>query len=250
MKAILPLLSCIGLILAVGAALAPGMYHASRWLLEHVDVKAWPWHEVARADFSRVFNRAILVSAVILLPLFGKRLGLKRDLLPPLGSVGQGIGQALVGFVLAAGLLLSLGAVYVHERIYVLREPTPWAALREPITAALGAGIVEEVLFRGLILGLMLRTMQARWAMLGCTFLFLAARSDLQRVRRGELLVGRVLHLVRCRLGFGAGKDGDRQAVASHRLACRLGLWLEVVQRHHPQLQGPASWRLAPMGGA
>jgi uncharacterized protein len=160
---------CLCLILAVAAALAPWLYHASKGLLAHVDAAVWPWNELARADFARVFNRSVLLAALIVLPLFGRHLGMSRKLLPPLRPK---LPHFALGFLLAAGLLLALGAVYVQQGIYKMREPAPWGAVGAPLTAAFGAGILEELLFRGLILGMMLQALRQRTALVACTFLF------------------------------------------------------------------------------
>jgi uncharacterized protein len=171
-RAPLHLLLCLALILLLAATASPWLYGWSKAALAHVDASQWPWHEVARADFARVFNRSVLLAALIVLPLYGRHLGLSRKTLPPLLPDRAALLHALLGFLLAAGLLLALGYGYVQQGIYRMRSPAPWLALQQPITAALGAGILEELLFRGLILGMLLQTLSRRAALLACTFLF------------------------------------------------------------------------------
>jgi uncharacterized protein len=168
----LHLTACLVLIITLAAAIAPWLFWGSKALLAYGDVNQWPWNEMAKADFSRVFNRAVLVSALIVLPLYGKRLGLSRQLLPSMDLNAGALKHMGLGFALAAGLLLSLGWVYVQQGLYTLRAPAPWAAVGQPMLSALGASIVEEILFRGLILGMMLRTLPPLIATLACTFLF------------------------------------------------------------------------------
>ena len=57
--------------------------------------------------------------------------------------------------MLASGLLLALGFVFFKLGAYQLSTSPRWLKLGEPITAALGAGIIEEFFFRGLLLGLL-----------------------------------------------------------------------------------------------
>jgi uncharacterized protein len=113
-----------------------------------------------------------MLAALLVLPLYGRRLGLSRQSLPSLIPDSRGIKAVLLGFVLAGGLLLALGSAYVHHGIYKMREPAPWLALGQPLTAAFGASVVEEILFRGLILGMMLRALGPRVGLLTCTFIF------------------------------------------------------------------------------
>lgn len=171
-RAPLHLLLCLVLILVLAATAAPWLYWWSKALLAHVDAGQWPWHEVARADFSRVFNRAVLLSALIVLPLYARHLGLSRKSLPPLLPDLRALRHSTLGFLLAAGLLLALGYGYVQQGIYRMRSPAPWLALQQPITAALGASILEELLFRGLILGMFLQSLPRSIALFSCTFLF------------------------------------------------------------------------------
>ncbi|MDB6140604.1 MAG: hypothetical protein JWO94_3676, partial [Verrucomicrobiaceae bacterium] len=72
----------------------------------------------------------------------------------------------------AAGLLLALGWAYCRAGVYEMNPKPGWTALGQPITAALGASIVEEILFRGIILGLLLRSLGARPALFWTTFIF------------------------------------------------------------------------------
>jgi membrane protease YdiL (CAAX protease family) len=80
----------------------------------------------------------------------------------------------LLGFGLASGLLLLLGWGYLQCGLYTLREPAPWASVVEPLVSAVSVSVLEEVLFRGLVLGLLLRSLSIRWACLVCTALFAA----------------------------------------------------------------------------
>jgi len=75
-------------------------------------------------------------------------------------------------FFSAASLLLQLGWGLVHGGVYLLRADAPWWGLSTPLTAALGASVVEEILFRGFVLGLLLRSMRVSTAVFWTTFVF------------------------------------------------------------------------------
>ncbi len=163
-----------------GALLAVPLFHlgkiAQAWL------SASSWHdnglivwllkEIERAHFTRYFNRAVLVCAIVLIWPFLRWVRLDRSLLPSWRPFGSGIKQWALGFTLAAGFLLALGVVFLQAGAYQLRPDPAWWKFGEPITAALGAGIVEEFFFRGLLLSLLLRTMPVRRALLAGTFVF------------------------------------------------------------------------------
>lgn len=132
----------------------------------------WLLKEIQRAHFTRYFNRAVLICAIVFIWPFLRWVKLDRSLLPSWKPVSAGLKQWLIGFSLAAGLLLLLGFVFFKAGAYQLRPQPGWTKLSEPITAALGAGIIEEFFFRGLLLSLLLRTMTTRTAVLWATFIF------------------------------------------------------------------------------
>ena len=135
------------------------------------NARSWPMSEVVKADFNRFFDRALLVSVLAGLP-FLVRASRGGPVLPPLRPDARTMGQTGAGFALAAGLILVLGWVYCRTGIYELNPKASWTALGQPLTAAFGAAIVEEILFRGFILGLMLRSLGTRTAVFATTFIF------------------------------------------------------------------------------
>lgn len=167
-------------VMAGGALLAAPLFHlgqaAQAWLLDSTwkesGLGAWLLREIERAHFTRYFNRAVLVCAIVLIWPFMRWVRLDRSLLPAWRPFGQGLRQWALGFTLAAGLLLVLGVVFYQTGAYQLRPDARWGKVGEPITAALGAGVVEEFFFRGLLLGLLLRTMSVRSALIAGTFVF------------------------------------------------------------------------------
>jgi membrane protease YdiL (CAAX protease family) len=146
----------------LGAILAPLLF----WGGKHVVAEAWlaeGWAKglhgsMERAHFSRYFNRAILLAAVLLIgPVLrglrsggeGERLSWRDRLALAPNPVWWRHG--LLGFVVAGGSLLLLGVWYVSRDWYAMKEGAePWL---EVVLAALGTGLavglLEEVVFRG-----------------------------------------------------------------------------------------------------
>jgi membrane protease YdiL (CAAX protease family) len=135
-------------------------------------VGKWLVSEIQRAHFTRYFNRAVLVCAIVFIWPFLRWVKLDLSLLPKWQPLKRGLWQWIIGFSLASGLLLLLGLLFYQMGAYRLRPHPGWLKFSEPITAALGAGLVEEFFFRALLLGLLLRTMTVRLAVFWATFIF------------------------------------------------------------------------------
>jgi membrane protease YdiL (CAAX protease family) len=163
-----------------GALLAVPLFHLGKWAqawlpassFQGSGVATWLLKEIERAHFTRYFNRAVLVCALVFIWPFLRWVRLDRSLMPRWRPVAVGLRQWVIGFFFASGLLLVLGWIFLQLGAYQLRPDPHWTKFGEPITAALGAGIVEEFFFRGLLLGLLLRTMRVRSALLWGTFIF------------------------------------------------------------------------------
>lgn len=160
-----------------GALLAPWLFDlgqaARGWLSGSSSAPAkWLLNEIEKAHFTRYFNRAVLICAIVFIWPFLRWVRLDRSLLPVWKPVSTGLKQWIIGFVLAAGLLLLLGFIFLKMGAYQLRSNPNWLKFSEPVTASLGASIIEEFFFRGLLLGLLLRTMSNRNALLSGTFVF------------------------------------------------------------------------------
>jgi len=163
-----------------GALLAVPLFHLGKaghaWLsassFRESGLVIWLLGEIEKAGFNRYFNRAVLVCAIVLIWPFLRWVRLDRSLLPVWRPFGTGLKQWALGFSLASGLLLVLGLIFFQLGAYQLRADTRWWQLGEAVTAALGASIVEEFFFRGLLLSLLLRTMSLRSALLAGTFVF------------------------------------------------------------------------------
>lgn len=161
-----------------------------------------------RADFPKFFDRSLMLSAFVLLfPLgswlrLGKTPGCYRDTpwslrLPdnvtvrdcgqPLRKNPDGWWQFGTGFFVAAGLLLLSGWLLLQAGCFVWKDALyssrgmpnkfpmaiDWiAGVKKVLPGALTVTLIEEVLFRGILLGIFLRAMRPAPAIATLSFLF------------------------------------------------------------------------------
>jgi membrane protease YdiL (CAAX protease family) len=161
-----------------------------------------------RSEFPRFFDRAVMLAALVLLfPLtawlkLGRPPGSYRDTpwslrLPdnvvisdrgqPLRRNPQGWWQLSTGLVLAAGLLLLSGWLMVQAGCFMWKD-APFSTRGVPnkflkeidlagtfikiLPGALVVSLLEEILFRGVLLGIFLRAMRPAPAIALLSFLF------------------------------------------------------------------------------
>jgi membrane protease YdiL (CAAX protease family) len=201
--------------LVMGAAVAPWLYNCGMGIAEVTASKdtngvlKWIGDAAMRSkdNFPRFFDRAVLLSALVLIgPLLAwLRLGRGgeryRDTpwslrLPdsvvtgrgqPLRKNPQGWAELVFGFALAGGLLLVSGWVLVNGGFFMWRDaaestrgaPNPFVTeidwsriLPKAGISAVVAAVVEDVLFWGVLLGIFLRAMRPALAIGGLSFLF------------------------------------------------------------------------------
>jgi len=178
------LLACLALILILAAALSPVLFWLGKGLLKALhesgfsnydqQQRSWLWAEIAKADFPRFFNRSVLIAALAVLPFYLRGAGFKQSMLPRLKPSGRDGLDFAVAFVLAGGLLLELGYWMTWREVYVLRVDAPWWGVTAALIPALSVAVIEEILFRGFILGLFLKSMSARAAAVWTTAIFAA----------------------------------------------------------------------------
>lgn len=172
--------------LFAAAMLTPHLYDWGKILAESAELKDYPAaiESIAgsadRAKIDRYFSRSLLISALALLPVLIRRVKcLPRD--PQavdyslrkfpwgrrLTHIGSGliIGAASLG-VLAVVLQMT-GAATPKEV-----ELSAGKFFAKALVPALGAGIIEELVFRGLLLGLWLRACSPWTAWIGSSLLF------------------------------------------------------------------------------
>ncbi|MEO5754455.1 MAG: CPBP family intramembrane glutamic endopeptidase [Chthoniobacterales bacterium] len=150
-----------------GALLAPPLFWLGQSVIAHGILPS-----LARYDFESYFHRALLLPAVVLLwPLLrGVRVRSWRDL--GLEKNPRALADTGMGFVIAAIPLLCSGAVLISLQIYSLRHAFLWHKMPTVLFAASVVPILEELLFRGFILGVLLRSFSRLGALLLTSALF------------------------------------------------------------------------------
>lgn len=140
---------------ALGAAIAPPLFWAGRAFGAQHSIRV-----LVQSDFPRYFNRAILIAAVALLWPFARSLlagGRFRVSLQEDAKRGR---HLTAGFVISIGVMLALVVFLLQRGFYKMRPDFALRQLVPILCSAAGASVVEELLFRGALLGLLRRSLQ------------------------------------------------------------------------------------------
>ncbi len=169
----------------LGALLAPPLFFSCKWLVAQGWLEGGPLDALnaalERSKFSRYFNRAMLVAAVLMIypTVRWIQAGLKEAGRPRVGIVLKPNParwkQLAFGFGLALLPLLLMGWMYVVVGYYRPRgsENFEWpGVLIGAFSAALGAAVIEELFFRWALMGLILRAARPFRALLFVTFVY------------------------------------------------------------------------------
>ena len=147
----------------LGAALTPWLFWATQWLSHHVH-----WRILEDMEFHRVFDRSVLIAALLLLwPTYRSlelrsvaELGLTRD--PRRGR------HLMIGFLSAFTCMAAFGVLLFWLGVFRLKVEPPWTALFKVALTAVTVSLLEEWLFRGMILGFFRRALMD-WPAVACT---------------------------------------------------------------------------------
>ena len=175
--------------LFAAALLTPHLYDAGKNLAESADTKDYPAtiEDIAgsagRAKIDRYFSRSLVISGLALLPFLIRRV--KRMPRDPSADVydlrrspwSRRFAHLASGLLIGSASLVALALVLEACGATVPREPgfPITKFFSKAFVPALGAGIIEELLFRGLLLGFWLRTCSVRTAWIGSSVMFSVA---------------------------------------------------------------------------
>lgn len=143
----------------LGALLAPPLY----WLAHS---------HFPNVDFESFFHRALLIAAIVLFWPLIRSLGIRRMSDVDLATNPHWLRDAGAGLLLAAVPLLCAGAIAVSLGVYRVRPHVDLAKFLPIIGAAIAAPLIEETFFRGLVLGVLLRTRQKYMSIFATSALF------------------------------------------------------------------------------
>jgi CAAX protease family protein len=137
----------------LGALLAPPLFWAAQSLIGH----GWLTF-LGRFDFETFFHRALLVAAAILLWPFARSLSVRNLADLKVEPNPRWRRDLLCGFIFAAVPLLCCGAILLATPVYSGRGEINWPGVAKVAAAAAVVPLLEELFFRGLVLGVLLKT--------------------------------------------------------------------------------------------
>lgn len=136
-----------------GALLAPPLYWSAQWLADH---GFFPF--LAKVDFETFFHRALLIAALLLVWPLLRSICVRRLSDLGLASSPRWLRHLVAGFFLSMLPLLCCGAVFIALHVYSLRSNVAWNGFGKIIATTVFVPLIEEGFFRGLILGILLRS--------------------------------------------------------------------------------------------
>lgn len=171
----------------LGAVIAPWLYQAGKAFAVFTAAGDFPrliesvGGSCERAGFGRYFNRALLLAALILLPfLLGRLRFLRAESTCGVTRLWENLPwksamtQTLVGGLIATGVLWAFASLLESMGHFAPTEkPVAFGRLLSKVLVpAVAVSLVEEWLFRGLLLGLWLRYARPFSACVGASLLF------------------------------------------------------------------------------
>ena len=151
----------------LGALLAPPLFWSAQWLIAH------DWLTfLKRFDFETFFHRSLLVAALILVWPLARSLSVRSrtDLqIEPNPSWRRDV---LAGFIASAVPLLCCAAILLATPIFSIRNIIDWAGAGKAVAAAAVVPFIEETFFRGLVLGILLKSGRRYFAIFATSALY------------------------------------------------------------------------------
>ncbi len=169
MKDVIKLAAYFVATVVIGAILAPILFWSAQWLAAQ-----GVFSFLAKYDFETFFHRALLVAAVLLLwPLLRvTHVRCLADLgLAPNSRWGRDL---CAGAVVSVVPLLLCGVLLIALRVYAFRHSVPWPRFGKMLMASIAVPFIEEAFFRGIVLGVLLRTGRKYIAIFAVSVIFAA----------------------------------------------------------------------------
>jgi membrane protease YdiL (CAAX protease family) len=154
-------------IILTAAFVAPILYWATQWLVAH-----GLFSFLAKYDFETFFHRALLIAAVILLWPFLRVTGVRSMADLRLARNSRWGRDVLAGIFLSAIPLLCCGALLIAFDVYSFRHSFAWARFGKMLAASITVPFIEEAFFRGIVLGVLLKTGRQYMAIFAASAIF------------------------------------------------------------------------------
>jgi uncharacterized protein len=153
----------------VGALLAPILFWSAQALAAHGVLTF-----LARYDFETFFHRALLIAAAILLWPFLHMCHVRGMADLGLEPNPRWSRDVSAGVLISAVPLLCCGAFLIALHIYSFRHTFAWARFGKMLLASIAVPFIEETFFRGIVLGVLLRTGRKYAAIFAVSAIFAA----------------------------------------------------------------------------
>jgi membrane protease YdiL (CAAX protease family) len=154
----------------LGALLAPPLSWGLQWLNSLGYLL-----NLAETPFQRVFNRGIMVAAILLIYPVARWIQLPKGFnlaafgLKPNPRRWQDLG---VGFLGSFLVMVLLAAAVLYLEIYTFRKEVRWDGLQKVASSAVFVSLIEEGLFRGVLFALLLRTLHPFFALFSVSAIY------------------------------------------------------------------------------
>ncbi|MBJ7258224.1 MAG: CPBP family intramembrane metalloprotease [Chthoniobacterales bacterium] len=167
MPAYLKVLVYLVAALTIGALVAPPIFWAGQYMAAE-GLSDW----LSGFPFHRVLNRCLQVSLLVFLWPALKWIGLRRPSDLGFQKNACGARDAIAGFALAAAGVALVSALSLFAGLLAWRPDPDIAAIGRIVLTAGAVALVEETVFRGVILGLCLWSLSARASVFLSSLLF------------------------------------------------------------------------------
>ena len=137
----------------LGAILAPVLFWAAQALAAD---GVLPF--LAKYHFETFFHRALLIAAVALFWPFFRVSNVRSMVDLSLAPNRHWKRDVFAGVLLSAIPLLCCGALLIALKIYAFRHSVAWTGFGKILATSITVPFIEETFFRGIILGVLLRT--------------------------------------------------------------------------------------------
>lgn len=152
MKDTARLLAYFAATILFGALAAPLLFWAAQWLAGH---GIFPG--LAEFEFESFFHRALMLGAIVFLWPFLRSLRVKSPRALGLERNRRWLRDVLIGFLLSSLPIILCEIFLVQRGLYSMRPGVSWVAILPLVVSAVIVPLIEEPLFRGLFLGVLLR---------------------------------------------------------------------------------------------
>src|SRR5438067_6779819 len=153
----------------MGAILAPILFWSAQSLAAH-----GVFSFLAKYDFETFFHRALLVASVLLLwqllRISHVRCLADLDVAPN----SRWARDLCAGAVVSVVPLLFCGVLLISLHVYAFRHSFAWPRFGKMLLASIAVPFIEEAFFRGIVLGLLLRTGRKYVAIFAVSAIFAA----------------------------------------------------------------------------